>query len=101
MSHRWRVLAPAAASLAVGLGMPILELLRYARVSETVVALSVYLTTQGVGLMATGKVFLVGSRAGGSGSSTPGVSPPASLPWLSQSGSSRPGSDGDGDGAGG
>lgn len=79
--------------------MPILELLRYARVSETVVVLSGYLTTQGLGLLATGRVLLVGSlfgkTDGASGSSTPGVSPPASLPLLLPSGSSPPGSDGD------
>lgn len=83
--------------------MPILELWRYARVSEVVAGLSVYLTTQGLGLLVTGRVLMVGSllgkdgAAGGSGSSTPGVTPPASLPWLSPPGSSPHGSNGDGD----
>lgn len=93
---RWPVLTGSLTCLVVGLCMPILELLLFDHVSQTVAGLSAWLTAQALIVLAGGKIVEMGplsrrssdSGTGGSGSSTPGVSGPPSQPSSSPTGSS-------------
>lgn len=94
----WPVLVAALTCVAVGLGMPILELLRFGHVSETVAGLTAWLTAQALIVLAGGKLLTSGtlfSRHGGSGGSMPDVSQRPPQQWPPRSGSSSTGSDGE------
>lgn len=91
----WPVLVAALTCVAVGLGMPILELLRFGHVSETVAGLAAWLTAQALIVLAGGRIVATGGlfNRGGSGGSMSDASSQPHAPSRSQSGSSSHGSD--------